>query len=179
MSNITGKPTSYHSGMPEIARRAKAKGLRDEVVADIIGISTDSYYKYKRVHPEFEKAVTEGRREFKESGIYDMFLKRANGYSYRSKRIRQVTGSEGQTHKEIVIEDRHIPAEPRLLIMALRMIDPQRFQNVDNAIVRGDDLEETQREMEEAFERIKKERVVRQIEAPPLPGDKNGKSNSN
>lgn len=68
-------------------------GLTDEQIAKNLGISKDSFYRYKREHTDFSDSLKRGK-EVIDFEVENALLKRALGYKYDeiTKEINEDTG---------------------------------------------------------------------------------------
>lgn len=58
-----GRPSEYSSQIiPEVSQIA-ASGATDQEIADSIGISTSTYYRWRQQFPEFREAIKENKDE--------------------------------------------------------------------------------------------------------------------
>lgn len=68
-------------------------GLTDEQIAKNLGISKDTFYKYKKEHTDFSDSLKRGK-EVVDIEVENALLKRALGYKYDevTKEINETTG---------------------------------------------------------------------------------------
>lgn len=79
-----GRKTRYEDDFPERVIEMAERGCIEKQMAHNLGISTESFYKYKRTIPEFAQALKEGKRvadQKVESALY----RRARGYEYEER----------------------------------------------------------------------------------------------
>jgi DNA-binding XRE family transcriptional regulator len=69
-------------------------GLTDEQIAKNLGISKDSFYKYKREHTDFSDSLKRGK-EVIDIEVENALLKRALGYKY-DEVTREVNSDTGK-----------------------------------------------------------------------------------
>jgi glutaredoxin len=64
-------------------------GLIDEQIANNLGISIDTFYRYKKEHSEFSESLKRGK-EVVDIEVENKLLKRALGYSYNEKTFEKI-----------------------------------------------------------------------------------------
>jgi hypothetical protein len=78
-------------------------GLTDAQIAHNLGISVDTFYTYKKEHPEFAEAL-KVNKEIADLAVENALFKRANGYQYEEvtyERIETtVVEPDGSIHLE-------------------------------------------------------------------------------
>lgn len=87
-----GRPTLYN---PKISPRiayvlASQHGFTDEMIAEVFCMKVAGLYNWKRHHPEFAKALWDGRMEFDCSKAVKGVSKRAAGYFLRDRKWSRV-----------------------------------------------------------------------------------------
>ena len=60
-------------------------GLREEQIAECLGISTSTFSKYKNEYPELQKTI-ENARVFLVADIKNALVERAKGFKYEENR---------------------------------------------------------------------------------------------
>ena len=76
----TGAKTRYNREWHVARADAWAKaGLLDKEIADELGISRRTYYYWRETHPEFDKAIEDGKRSA-DKQVEGALFKRALGY---------------------------------------------------------------------------------------------------
>jgi glutaredoxin len=71
-------------------------GLIDEQIAHNLGISIDTFYKYKKEHSEFAESLKKGK-EVIDIQVENSLLKRAMGYTYEE--VTKESIMDGETGK--------------------------------------------------------------------------------
>jgi glutaredoxin len=71
-------------------------GLIDEQIAHNLGISIDTFYKYKKEHTEFSESLKKGK-EVIDIQVENSLLKRAMGYTYEE--VTKESIMDGETGK--------------------------------------------------------------------------------
>ena len=83
MSNA-GKKTKYNKSFIEKAYLLAIKGYNDKMIAETLGISQASFYKYRNEHVEFAESLKRGKAPT-DNLVENTLLKRALGYEYEEK----------------------------------------------------------------------------------------------
>ena len=83
----------------------KRDGLTDEQIFKNLGISRDTFYKYKEKYSDFSEAIKKGK------GVADIevenaLFKRAIGYKYKEviKEVKEIDGKKSTYVKEVIKE---------------------------------------------------------------------------
>ena len=78
----TGAPTKYNKDIyPHIVKAIASKGYIESEIQDIIKISVATFVSWKKLYPEFLKALKDGK-ETPDNEVENALLKRAKGYEY-------------------------------------------------------------------------------------------------
>lgn len=64
-------------------------GLTDKMIATNLDISEDSFYKYKKEHPEFSESLKRGKEEI-DVMVENALLKSALGYEYDEEELTKM-----------------------------------------------------------------------------------------
>lgn len=88
-----GRPTKYKPEFVKIAYKLCQLGATDLEVADTLGISHDTLYRWKREKPEFSDALKVGK-EVCDDRVEMSLYKRAIGYEQENVKIFQYKGEE-------------------------------------------------------------------------------------
>lgn len=83
----------------------KRDGLTDEQIFKNLGISRDTFYKYKDKYTDFSDALKKGK-EVADIEVENALFKRAIGYKYKEviKEVKEIDGKKSTYIKEIVKE---------------------------------------------------------------------------
>lgn len=87
----TGRPTDYSPDFCQIAADACIDGATDEEIADMLGVSARTIYRWKIQHPEFCQALKVGK-ELSDERVERCLYNRAVGYTYDAVKILQNAG---------------------------------------------------------------------------------------
>jgi len=79
---VRGRKNLYNKlSSPKSAKALCIKGFSNKQIAELLGISEISFYKWKERYPEFKKAVDEGKDQINEEVVGALF-KKTKGYYY-------------------------------------------------------------------------------------------------
>ena len=83
----------------------KRDGLTDEQIFKNLGISRDTFYKYKEKYTDFSDALKKGK-EVADIEVENALFKRAIGYKYKEviKGVKEIDGKKTTYIKEVVKE---------------------------------------------------------------------------
>jgi len=83
----------------------KRDGLTDEQIFKNLGISRDTFYKYKEKYTDFSDALKKGK-EVADIEVENALFKRAIGYKYKEviKEVKEIDGKKSTYVKEVVKE---------------------------------------------------------------------------
>lgn len=79
-------------------------GLTDEQIANNLGISKDTFYKYKKEHTDFSDSLKRGK-EIVDYQVENALLKRALGYQYKETTIERVYNTEKEKYEMVVTKE--------------------------------------------------------------------------
>lgn len=83
----------------------KRDGLTDEQIFKNLGISRDTFYKYKEKYSDFSEAIKKGK-EVADIEVENALFKRAVGYKYKEviKEVKEIDGKKSTYIKEVTKE---------------------------------------------------------------------------
>ncbi len=116
-----GRPSPYKPDFARIAERLCRNGATDIEVADILGISVRTFYRWCLIHDEFTAAVRVGK-DAADDRVERALYQRAVGYDYTAEKI--VTPKGGGP--VVMLYTAHIPADvcAALHWLAIRLPEP-------------------------------------------------------
>lgn len=85
----------------------KRDGLTDEQICKNLGISVDTFYRYKAKYSEFSEAIKKGKEvadiEVADIEVENALFKRAIGYTYKevTKEVKDIDGKKSTFIKEV------------------------------------------------------------------------------
>ena len=120
--------------LEEIREWYKTMTLRQ--IAESLGISHSTLDKYRKEHPELEKALTAGRSELA-NGLKMSIKKRGMGYYWTE--VVQEEARDEETGEMVVVKKktttRHVPADLGCANALLKNIDPE-WHEADKITIR-------------------------------------------
>ena len=168
-----GRPSPYKPDFARIAERLCRNGATDLEVADILGISVRTFYRWCLLHDEFTAAVRVGK-DAADDRVERALYQRAVGYDYVAEKI--VTPKGGGP--VIVPYTVHIPADPRAAMHWLAVRRPRPWARLPEppadiariiAEARARAAQESERQAAENAARFKaavETEVARRLAAP-------------
>lgn len=102
-------------------------GLTDKQIAHNLGISEESFYKYKKEHVEFSESLKKGK-EVIDYEVENALLKRALGYSYTETRVKK---EYGKVVEEVSIE-KEVAPDTTAQIFWLKNRRPDKWRDKKN-----------------------------------------------
>ena len=84
-----GRPTKYDPKIhPGIIKKLAATGLTEEVMSEVLGITPPTFWAWKKEHPEFLRAVMEGKAE-PISTVENALYRLCKGYTYKEGGVKK------------------------------------------------------------------------------------------
>ena len=120
-----GRPSPYKPDFARIAQRLCRNGATDIEVADILGISVRTFYRWCLLHEEFTAAVRVGK-DAADDRVERALYQRAVGYDHVAEKI--VTPKGGGP--VAVPYNMHIPADVRAALHWLAIRRPRPWARV-------------------------------------------------
>lgn len=99
-------------------------GLTDEQIAKNLGISTDTFYRYKKEYSDFSESLKKGK-EIIDFEVENALLKRALGYTYEEETIEVLPN--GSTKSKTITK--HIPGDTTAQIFWLKNRKPEVWRD--------------------------------------------------
>lgn len=96
----------------------KRDGLTDEQIFKNLGISRDTFYKYKEKYSDFSEAIKKGK-EVADIEVENALFKRAIGYKYKEK-IKEVKEIDGKKTVFIKEVEKEMPGDVAAQIFWLK-----------------------------------------------------------
>ena len=121
----TGRPSPYKPEFAQIAQRLCRNGATDLEVADILGISVRTFYRWCLLHDEFTAAVRVGK-EAADDRVERALYQRAVGYDYVAEKIVTPRGGGPIVMPYMV----HVPADVRAAMHWLAIRRPRPWAHV-------------------------------------------------
>jgi hypothetical protein len=112
-------------------------GLIDEQIAHNLGISIDTFYKYKKEHTEFSESLKRGK-EIVDIEVENALLKKTKGYNvqlvktFKTKHIKYDNNGRKISEDEVLetgIDEVHVPADTTAQIFWLKNRKPVEWRD--------------------------------------------------
>jgi transposase-like protein len=120
-----GRPSPYKPEFARIAQRLCRNGATDIEVADILGISVRTFYRWCLLHDEFTAAVRVGK-DAADDRVERALYQRAVGYEHVAEKIVTPKGGGHVVVPYMV----HIPADVRAALHWLAIRRPRPWARV-------------------------------------------------
>ncbi len=120
-----GRPSPYKPEFARIAERLCRNGATDIEVADILGISVRTFYRWCLLHDEFTAAVRVGK-DAADDRVERALYQRAVGYDYTAEKI--VTPKGGGP--VVMLYTAHVPADVRAALHWLAIRRPKPWARI-------------------------------------------------
>jgi len=99
-------------------------GCTDDVIAQKLGISKDTFYKYKIAHTDFSDSLKRGK-EIVDIEVENALLKRAKGFEYTETKIEE-SPKDG---RKVTITKKFIPPDTTAQIFWLKNRKPEQWRD--------------------------------------------------
>ena len=120
-----GRPSPYKPDFARIAERLCRNGATDIEVADILGISVRTFYRWCLLHDEFTAAVRVGK-DAADDRVERALYQRAVGYEHVAEKIVTPKGGGHVVVPYMV----HIPADVRAALHWLAIRRPRPWARI-------------------------------------------------
>jgi len=100
---IIGRPTKYDPRICEQVTNYCLLGTTDEEISKFLKVSRQTFDTWRKIHPELEAAVFEGR-EGADTKVAAALFKRACGYELTEERIFQYQGDIVRAEVDTVVQ---------------------------------------------------------------------------
>lgn len=148
-----GRPTEYRKDMPERAYELMRDcGLTEKRLATAFGVHVDTIAEWKRVYPEFAKAIREGRRDHDSREIETSLARSAKGYNYNEVKHEYECDTQAGTArlKATTRIRKHVPANVAAASFWLKNRAPKEWRDKQEVEMRvAVTHEEALRELED------------------------------
>lgn len=98
-----GRPSSFLPEYVDIARKLCESGRTDEEIADLLGVSQRTLYRWQAKYPEFCQAMSAGKN-IPDTRVERSLYLRAIGYTYEAEKVTK--------SGDIVTYKVHVPPDP-------------------------------------------------------------------
>jgi len=119
-----GRPSDYNSKLhPKLGYNLALRGLTDEQMADELGISVPTLYAWHKKHPDFLKAIKDGK-ENPDAAVEGALFKKATGFKQLVKKPMVASGVV-----EIVEFEQTVDPDTTAQIFYLKNRRPDRWRD--------------------------------------------------
>ena len=128
---VRGARGKYHEwltkeGLTLIEGWAKS-GLTDEQIAKNIGVTTTTFYEWKKKYADFSEALKKGK-EVSDFEVESALFKSATGYEYEErKEVQEVV--DGVMRKKVEITRKQVPPNATSAIFWLKNRKPDKWRD--------------------------------------------------
>src|SRR6516165_2659162 len=118
-----GRKTVYSPRMALVARKCCERGMTDNEIADILGISLATLYRWKAEHPAFSRVFKLGKAEA-DNRVERSLYSRALGYDYIAEKAAMTRhGQKTMRYRQ------HIPPDTAAAVWYLKNRKPDRWRD--------------------------------------------------
>lgn len=105
-------------------------GLTDIQIASNLGISKDTFYKYKKEHTDFSDSLKRGK-EIVDMEVENALLRRAMGYKYSETTREQIYNKNTNEYELVVtkIVSKEVPPDTTAQIFWLKNRKPEEWRD--------------------------------------------------
>ena len=148
-----GPHTKYDKQTAITAGWLSRDGKTDKEIAEALGISESTLYKWKNEHPELSESI-KNNKETVDNKVVDSLIKRAMGYDFQKVEV-EVSDIGGKVYKKRKESTVHIPADPSALIFFLCNRQPEKWKRNPTFV----NFDQMKGEINDLFNRMKEEDV--------------------
>ena len=120
----------------EAIRGWALQGTTDKEMMQYLGISHETFYKWKKNYPEFNEAIKAGRFE-SDGEILNSAFKQTQGYYVQVTEPVKLRDEYGAEHVEMVTYDKFIPANSTMTLFMLKNRLPQHYRDKQERDITG------------------------------------------
>ena len=118
-----GRPTLFDKRVKEIVSILAPKGLTDAEMANVIGVTEQTFNNWKSAHPSFFESLKDWKREADEKVVRSLY-ERACGYSHPEDKIFNDNGNP-----LVVPTIKHYPPDSTAMIFWLKNRQPEQWRD--------------------------------------------------
>lgn len=113
------------------------QGSTDREMMEMLGISHETFYKWKKEKTEFNDAIKAGK--FESNGIVlNSAFKQTQGYYVKVTEPMKLRDEMGAEHIEMVTYDKFIPANSTMTLFMLKNRLPEHYKDKQEQNITGD-----------------------------------------
>lgn len=115
-----------------------AQNMSDKDIFPQLGISEDTWYRYKNKHKKIKDALEKGRLLYIQNNLkdYEDALKKKAIGNYEIKEAKRIYDSKGKVIRTEVTT-KQIPPDSKALIFALQSLAPEKYVSKNNTNLTG------------------------------------------
>lgn len=131
-----GRPTDYNEKLhPILAESLAQQGFIDTEIAEKMDIDVSTFYRWKRLYPDFCESIKKGKESIDDL-IEDSLFRKAKGYTIKLKKPMTVNdGKESGSHIEEVEYDAHFPGDTTAMIFWLKNRRPKEWREKQDDVL--------------------------------------------
>ncbi len=123
--------------MPLLAEQYARDGLIDKEICAKLGICQQTFYEYKRVHPEFAEALKQGK-QVTDAKVEQVLLKKCLGYpTVEVKVISYPPDESGNIRKRVERTTKQVPPDTVAIMFWKQNREPHKWRDRRNLAVTG------------------------------------------
>jgi hypothetical protein len=161
-----GRPPKYKPEMASAVKFLCARGATNPVLANFLGVHTQTITDWAAEHEEFAAAMREGKAEIFDPLVERALAQRALGYSVDTLEVKYV-GKDAERREDVV--RKHYPPDTTACIFWLKNRQPEKWRDVHD-VRHGGKVEHEHKSAEELLDEIKRD----VIELGLIPGQVTG-----
>lgn len=150
MSEDKGRPTKYREEYNTIAERLALGGYSDERIAQVLGVSKQTFYEWQKKHPDFLDCLMKGK-ELAVAEVSVSLFKRAKGYE--TEEVRQEIDPATKTITKITKTKKKIPPDTSAATLFLKAKNPKHWNVKQEVDVTSSDGSMTPRTLDSFYEK--------------------------
>ena len=103
-------------------------GAEEKQVCKAIGISEDTWYKYKASKPEFAELI-KNNRQLLVTDLRGALVKKAFGYNYEEEKMYKTIDKDGNEVVKVEKYRKHLPPDVAAINLCLKNYDKENWSN--------------------------------------------------
>lgn len=103
-------------------------GSTDSEMCEMLGVSQETFYKWKREKPEFAQAIKTGKHE-SNGELLNAAFNQAQGFFVKVTEPMKLRDVDGSEYIEMVTYDKYVPPNNTMAIFMLKNRLPDKFKD--------------------------------------------------
>lgn len=132
-----GRPTDFRDSFVAKAKIICERGATDDELAEELGVSTRTLYRWKHTHPEFCQAIMSGK-EIADERVERSLYQAATGYRYVEQQAFKVKTGQYEEDVKVVDVEKHKPAETPAAVFWLKNRRSGKWKDKSETAISGD-----------------------------------------